>query len=393
MLNCLKNLYFILAFSQIFSTTWASVNEVEDEDFPSQAEQVRKSFIIQVKDLALPPAPRQHRPYLYKLTPPQNLTGFKKFTLLGTYHTYPHFMVPSSVLRAFSKAHHVLTESGDNSEEEDDREITKQELGSSGFIMNVPSEVERLVKRELDWYNEWYRKKIIEEPYSYKEEGKAPFLKLIQTEKEQEITKFLTDWGSSLSGEEQKYILELLTGESSTLNLTSINTLHPVALHSMLAVKSYEKPSERGIDSCIAEHARQAEKPLSGLDTDALTIETSLISIRAKINSLNFFDIAPIITDIQSFLKMIMQKKLPTFEEDMLDLAFNQYHQGNLSENLNESDVFWSNFSTLRTQAWLPKLEEHIQSKGTFVAVGLGHIPDILTWAQEKGYTVKRSKH
>lgn len=393
MINFLKKLSLILVFIQFFSITWASVNKVEDEDLPSQAEQVRKSFIIQVKDLALLPAPRQHRPYLYKLTPPQNLTGFKKFTLLGTYHTYPYFMVHSSVLRAFSKAHHVLTEPGDNTKKEDDQPLIKQELESAGVIMNVPSQVECLVNYELDWWQKWYEKKEIENPALFKEEDKALFLKKRQSEEEQKITQFLTNWADSLSDEEHKYVLKLLKNDFPDLNFISINTLHPVALHSMLSVKSYAEPSERGIDTCLVEHARQAEKPLYGLDTDTITIETSLISIREKINSLNFNDIASIITDIQLFLKMIMQKKLPTFEEDMLFLHFNQYHQGNLLENLNISDVFWSNFSTLRTQAWLPKLEEYIQLKGTFVAVGLAHVPDILQWAQEKGYTVKRNKY
>ena len=48
----------------------------------------------------------------------------------------------------------------------------------------------------------------------------------------------------------------------------------------MLAVKSYEFPSERGMDAYLKEHAQQTAKPLYGLDTDATDFEIGLISIR-----------------------------------------------------------------------------------------------------------------
>src|SRR5690606_33478175 len=97
--------------------------------------------------------------------------------------------------------------------------------------------------------------------------------------------------------------------------------------------------------------------------------------------SLSLLDLKEKITTIKWHYQGYLTQALPPiFEEQMQSSLFSRYHRGD------ESDIIREDFTTsiscdLRTQDWLPKLEKHLQVKGTFVAVGLGHISMILEWA------------
>ncbi len=456
MINALNKSLLVATFMHFFSPTWASFNEVE-VDIPSQeekvkrssrihdeslalilvpqqkkfshftlslvkdlknlrscgrletfnprpwylkssstvrkllvAEQVRKSFIVQLKDLTLSPAPRQHRPFLYKFTPPEGAKNLKKFSLLGTTHTYPYFMMPSSVLKAVSKARQVVTESGDGDIKEDHL-LIKQELESAGVIVNVSSQAKHLVKKELDFWKTWSEQKITEDPLLYTEEWKARFLQEKQAYFEQEIAQLLSNWGSSLSKEENEYALELLNKNFYGLNLKDISRFHPAALTTLLHLESSTLSSVTGIDDYLNESAHQANKHLYGLDS--VTLMISLATMKKHINSLNLHNINALVESIPLLLEPFLTNKTSSFAEEMRELFFYQYHQGNFAEDSTVGDNFWSNESYLRTQAWLPKIEKYIRLKGTFIAVGLAHVPDILAWVEDKGYTVKRSEN
>ncbi len=389
-----KKRLLVVVFMHFCAITYSSAGGliVVDEDLSSQAEQVTKSFNAQIKDLALSPAPRQQRPFLYKLTPPEGLKELKEFVLLGTNHTYPYFMMPYSVLKAVSKAERFITELGHGYEDED-RPITYQELQESGLFLDLASETERLVKKEGEFWSSWYDEQIIKELTDYTQEKKITFLEDWQAKDRLKITNFLADWSGSFSNEERQYILSLFEDKELELTITDLNKLHPAAVDKVITLieRAQDQTREiRGMDASLIEYAQSSSKPNYALDTIDLRSDSDFTEFKEERDSLTFGAIQYFVNHIMNFAKNRHKKNSFSFIQDMVrSPIFRDYHDGIiLVENISPSIT-----TDLRTQAWLPKIEEYIRLKGTFIAVGLAHVPDILAWTENKGYTVKRSKH
>ncbi len=392
MTNSLKKRLLLIASMHFCLTAWASASKLVDEDLSSQSEQVTKSFNAQIKDLVLSPAPRQQRPFLYKLTPPESLKELKKFVLLGTHHNYPYFMMPSSVLKAVSKAERFITELGDGYEDEY-KPFTYQELQEMGFFLDLASETEMLVKKQNEFWSNWYDEQITKELPYYTQEKKITFLEDWQTKDRLEISNFLADWSGSFSNEERQYILSFFEDEDLELTITDLNKLHPAVVNKVITLIEWEQDQMRGIrgmDASLMEYAQSSSKPNYALDTIDLRSDSDFTEFKEERDSLTFGSIQHFVNHIMNFAKNRDKKNSFSFIQDMVQSPiFRDYHDGVfLVENLLPSMT-----SELRTQAWLPKIEEYVKLRGTFIAVGLAHVPDILAWAEDKGYTVKRSEN
>ncbi|MBN9413272.1 MAG: TraB/GumN family protein [Candidatus Paracaedimonas acanthamoebae] len=384
-----KKFFFILTSIQSFSTGWGSSLPLKNNDQFSEDQVVKQSLILQSKISALVPMPRQHRPYLYKLTPPQD-SNYKKFTVLGTNHAYPHCMLPPSVLKKFSEAQHAIFELTPEYWA-DKRSVTKEELKRTGAFINIPAEVERLVKQQLEWLQAFYEEQEIENPSLFKREDKISFLQSKQAEEELRIKEFLTNWDNSLSDERRQYILALLQEEFPELNLTDIGVFHPIAVSQFLQELEYMNTAPNHlevIDHYLYRYSLESSIPVYNLDTITLRYEAQLNEFAENVISLDIFSIESSI-ELMAAPSKPLQQKAPRSLEDHMEISIIYDYHHNRWKATNNSIA-----CDLRTQAWLPKLEKYIQLKeDTFVAVGIAHTPDILKWAQEKGYTIKRSKH
>jgi len=308
MTNSLKKRLLLSAFIHLFSTTWGSASELAAEDL--QAEQVTKSFNAQIKDLALSCASRQQRPFLYKLTPPHGSKELKKFNLLGTLHTYPYFMMPSSVLKAVSKAKTFVMETSDGYEDEDSP-VTYQELQEGGFFLDLASETERLVKKQIEFWSSWYDEQIIKDPTYYNQENKITFLEDYKERDRLEITNFLADWNGSFSKEERQYILSLFEDEDTELHITDLNILHPAAVYKViLSIENEQNQTQRlwGMDLSLIEYAQSSSKPNYALDTIDLRFDSGFTQFKEERNSLTFASIQYFVSHIMNFAKNRQKK-------------------------------------------------------------------------------------
>ncbi len=145
-------------------------------------------------------------------------------------------------------------------------------------------------------------------------------------------------------------------------------------------IKSYELE--------ITEKAKQDNKPVLGLET--LDYQISM------------FDSIPYQDQADLLVQAIEHKTLDEGETDGDDET-NDLYQTYVDQDLNailravqETDVVLKKFNKLflenRNRDWIPKIENYIHQKPTFIAVGAAHLPGetgVIHLLEQAGYTLK----
>lgn len=169
--------------------------------------------------------------------------------------------------------------------------------------------------------------------------------------------------------------------DSLNTNIDLIQDQKPLYLMQLMAEEMIKGETE-SFELYFFMKCMQNQKPISGLETveeqmgvfDSVPYEEQLKWLMMEVNDPGLYD--------SIFVEMVEAYK----KEDIEKLA--KLMKESSPEFMMYEDIFLTN----RNKNWIPKIEELIKTKTTFIAVGAGHLPGengVIELLRKKGYTVK----
>ena len=163
--------------------------------------------------------------------------------------------------------------------------------------------------------------------------------------------------------------------------MTQVGILKPMALMSMVMLKSYNCPTIKSVEEFVLRFAAKNEIEIKGLETVD--------------DQMGIFDEIPQEEQIAWIVEMI--KDSTGTLENVIKFT-NAYVMGDINAIYRLSQETYPGMMAYeeellirRNMNWIPKIREFIHEKPTFFAVGAGHlggVKGILKLLEEKGYTV-----
>lgn len=175
--------------------------------------------------------------------------------------------------------------------------------------------------------------------------------------------------------------LKKYLSDSLNTNIDLIKDQKPLYIMQLLAEKMIKGETE-SFEIHFFMLCMQHQKPISGLETveeqmgifDAIPYDEQMKWLMMEVNDPGLYD--SVFTDmVQAYKKEDIEQLAALMKESSPELMLYE-------------DIFLTN----RNKNWIPKIEELIKTKTTFIAVGAGHLPGengVIELLRKKGYTVK----
>lgn len=161
--------------------------------------------------------------------------------------------------------------------------------------------------------------------------------------------------------------------------LAQLGILKPFVLSSMVLLKVLPCTEVESYEGFFTTRASSSGKPIAGLET--VDFQVGIFDqIPQKIQ---LEELGKLVTDDSS--KQDLEKLMETYQSENVDAMY---------EVMNSSGMV-ADYRVLmlddRNKSWVPKIEEAMQSKSVFVAVGAGHLGGefgVIALLKKAGYTV-----
>ncbi|MFN0275570.1 MAG: TraB/GumN family protein [Chitinophagales bacterium] len=175
--------------------------------------------------------------------------------------------------------------------------------------------------------------------------------------------------------------LKIYLQDSLNTSIESINNQKPMVIMQMMAEKMI-KGEKESFELHFLMQCIQNQKTILGLET----VEQQM----------GFFDLVPYNEQISWLMEevndpgkfdKIFEEMVGAYKTENLE-AMAKLMKESSPELMKYEDVFLAD----RNISWIPKIEEMIKSKTTFIAVGAGHLPGengVIELLRKKGYVVK----
>lgn len=189
-------------------------------------------------------------------------------------------------------------------------------------------------------------------------------------------------------GEELSAELDSLLRKISPLNLAMVNNMNLQTLSMQIGIFALDCPLDLGYDMLFVQEAVSDGKPIEGLESVELQIQTLLSqsdeeskkAIEYMIN--NFGEIKTQMSQMLSLYKAEDVQGL----YDLMKMSFNdpEYPQMKMETLLDDRNV-----------NWIPIIEKAMKDKPVFIAVGAAHLAGemgVINLLQKQGYQVEAVK-
>jgi len=184
---------------------------------------------------------------------------------------------------------------------------------------------------------------------------------------------------SDILTEAQMHLIDSVLMADSGINIKSVMRLKPFVIESFLIQKLIEGEAV-GIETQLAEMAREQGLPIMSIET-----------VKEQMSIFDSIPYAEQVNDLMRFLN----------EEEKMRETFAQLVEMYLKEDLSGLDKLMNDYYSDpklmkhllydRNERWLIRLEEQMEIKPVFIAVGAGHLPGnlgLINLLRQWGYKV-----
>lgn len=179
---------------------------------------------------------------------------------------------------------------------------------------------------------------------------------------------------------EQYAKIDQYVTDSLGMSLDLFQQMKPVALQSLFATSAVSCTNTVSYEAKIMEKAQQQKKEVTGLE------EAS--------EQLALFDSLPIDSVVADLLETVSQGKAQKDEYALMLAAYKKQDLPALYALINEAGgngLDLGKFLTDRNEKWIVRMEERMEQKSIFFAVGAGHLwgdKGVIQLLKEQGYDV-----